>query len=172
MHALIVGPRQVGKSTLIHKVLNALDKPVWGFVTKREEALYDETLGYPVYIYQADGPRLQSEDNLIGYCRDRKPEVNTAIFENFAANMQVPPEKGSVILMDELGFLESDATYFQTTVLKHLDGDIPVIAAVKEKSTVFLDQVKKHPNCKCFFINEENREELFEIVLNFLQKQF
>ena len=53
-----------------------------------------------------------------------------------------------------------------------MDGDIPVIAAVKEKSTPFLDQVKNHPNCKCFFINEENRDELTEIVISYLKKQF
>ena len=31
MHTLIVGERRVGKSTLIGRVLNALDRPVYGF---------------------------------------------------------------------------------------------------------------------------------------------
>lgn len=38
MHILIVGPRQVGKSTLIDKVLKAAGRPVWGFETKKEAA--------------------------------------------------------------------------------------------------------------------------------------
>lgn len=171
MHVLIIGPRQVGKSTLINKVLTALNKPVWGFATKREDLLYDEQNGYPIYIYPAKGPRLQTASNLLGYCHDRKPDVNTEVFETFAAGMQTPPAHTSVILMDELGFMESKAEYFKSTVLKHMDGDIPIIAAVKEKSTPFLDQVKNHPNCKCFFINEKNRDELAKKVLEFLQEQ-
>ena len=39
MHALIVGPRRVGKSTLIRKVIEALDCPVTGFETKKESNL-------------------------------------------------------------------------------------------------------------------------------------
>lgn len=35
MHTLIVGERHVGKSTLIGRVLNALDRPVYGFETKK-----------------------------------------------------------------------------------------------------------------------------------------
>ena len=74
--------------------------------------------------------------------------------------------------MDELGFMESKAENFCSTVLRYLDGDIPIIAAVKDKSTPFLDAVKSHPNCKCFFISEENREELAEEVLAFMKEQF
>lgn len=172
MHVLIVGPRQVGKSTLIQKVLDAVDRPVYGFATKREDALYNPELGYPIYIYPAHGPRIQTSDNLLGYCHDRKPDVNTEVFETFAKTLQETPAAGSVILMDELGFMESDAEQFKAAVLKHMDGDIPIIAAVKEKNTPFLDQVKNHPNCKCFFINEENRDELTEIVISYLKKQF
>ena len=53
MHTLIVGERRVGKSTLIGRVLNALDRPVYGFETKKEDSLADELRGSPVYIYDA-----------------------------------------------------------------------------------------------------------------------
>lgn len=172
MHALIVGPRQVGKSTLIQKVISDLNHPVWGFNTKREDDLYDEKRGYPIYIYPADSIQVQGSHNLLGFCHDRKPEVNTEIFENFAKSLQTPPGRDSIILMDELGFMESHAEYFKSTVLKLMDGDIPIVAAVKEKSTPFLDLVKNHPNCKCFFINEENRDELTKEVAAFLKNQY
>lgn len=172
MHVLIIGPRQVGKSTLINKILKVLEKPVWGFTTKKEEDLYDEKKGNPIYIYPVNGPRVQSPSNLLGYCHDQKPDVNTEIFEAFADTLQPPPAGTSLILMDELGFMESSAEHFKSTILKHMDGTIPILAAVKDKSTPFLDQVKNHPNCKCFFITEENRDELADKVLEFLQNQF
>ena len=39
MHALIIGAPGVGKSTLIRRVLAELNRPVFGFLTKKEDAL-------------------------------------------------------------------------------------------------------------------------------------
>ena len=50
-HALIVGPRRVGKSTLIRKVIETLNCSVAGFETKKESKMEDETLGSPIYIH-------------------------------------------------------------------------------------------------------------------------
>ena len=50
MHALIVGDRGVGKSTLIRRVLQELNRQVFGFETKKEEALEDSLRGCPIYI--------------------------------------------------------------------------------------------------------------------------
>ena len=50
MHALIVGERGIGKSTLIRRVLKELNRPLFGFETKKEDALADEVKGSPVYI--------------------------------------------------------------------------------------------------------------------------
>ena len=46
-HALIVGPRRVGKSTLIRKVIETLNCSVAGFETKKESKMEDETLVFP-----------------------------------------------------------------------------------------------------------------------------
>ena len=48
MHALIVGDRGVGKSTMIRRVLEALDRPVFGFETKKEQHLEDPGFRRPV----------------------------------------------------------------------------------------------------------------------------
>ena len=50
MHALIVGDRGVGKSTLIGKVLQELGRSVSGYETKKEDALADAAHGIPFYI--------------------------------------------------------------------------------------------------------------------------
>ena len=67
-HTLIVGPRHIGKTTLINGVLRELDRPVYGYQTKKETALSDEQMREPVYIYEPGKPRFQSTENLIGYC--------------------------------------------------------------------------------------------------------
>ena len=71
-----------------------------------------------------------------------------------------------VIIMDELGFMESDAQAFRRAVLQTLDGETPVLAAVKNRMDVeFLRQVCAHPRAEVVPINPENREELFRTLL-------
>ena len=49
MHALIVGDRGVGKSTLIRRVLKELNCPFSGFETKKEAQPEDPLLGCPIH---------------------------------------------------------------------------------------------------------------------------
>jgi len=67
--------------------------------------------------------------------------------------------------------MESESEAFCGAVMHLLDGDAPVIAAVKDKDFPFLEAVRSHPNCKCFYIDEENRNELFPEVLAFVKEQ-
>ena len=171
MHALIVGARGVGKSTLIRRVLSELNRPVFGFETKKEDSLAEELRGSPVYIYDAGKERVRTEANLVGYCRNKCFGSMKSAFDSYAPKLRREIPDGSVVLLDELGFMESLSEEFCSSVMALLDGDVPVIAAVKDKNTDFLCAVRAHPNCRCFCITEENREELFAEVLEFLRSQ-
>lgn len=170
MHTLIVGARHVGKSTLIRRVLEEIGRPVFGFETKKEDGLADEENGSPVYIYDAGTPHVQRGDNLVGYCKDRRPLTYKKTFDLYAPKLLDPPED-SMVLLDEIGFMESASERFCEAIMRLLDGDVPVIAAVKHNSTPFLDAVKRHPNCRCFMITPENRDALFDDVLSFVKLQ-
>lgn len=171
MHALIVGARGAGKSTLIGRVLDAIDRPVCGFETKKEDFLADALRGSPVYIYNARQKHVQTPDNLVGYCKNHRFESAAEVFDRFAPKLREPVPEGGIVLLDELGFMESQAEQFCAAVLELLDGDVPVIAAVKDKDTPFLEAVRNHPNAKCFYITEENRDALFPRVLDFVRIQ-
>ena len=170
MHALIVGANGTGKSTLIRRVLQALQKPVAGFETVKEDALADRN-GSPIYIYEAGSPRRQSPENLVGYCRNRKATAITAGFDRFAEAYREPADGSCVIVMDEIGFLESQSQPFCGIILSSLNGSRPVLAAVRDKDTPFLCAVRSHPNARCFCITPENREALFREVLEFMRAQ-
>lgn len=171
MHTLIVGERGVGKSTLIRRVLEACGRPVYGFETKKEDSLADELRGSPVYLYEAWRQRRRTEENLVGYCKNHRFDASAQAFDNFSPKLREPMEKGGIVLLDELGFMESRAEKFCAAVLDLLDGQVPVIAAVKTKDTPFLQAVRSHPRAKCFYITEENRDELFPQVLDFVCRQ-
>ena len=192
MHALIVGGQGVGKSTLIHRVLQTLEVPVCGYVTRKEPHLRDPQLGDPIYIYEADQPQIQTKENLVGYCREQRPLVYGETFDRFGEKLKEIAEadkrvidademgmekniaavqKAPLILMDEIGVMERHSPAFCQAVLDLLDGDRPILAAVKYKDRPYLEQIRSHPRCRCFAITEENRDKLYEEVVKFVQEQ-
>ena len=172
MHALIVGAPGVGKSTLIRRVLAELCRPAWGIETKKEPGMADGLPGDPVYIHEIGKPRQYTPENLAGCCRMRCLARFPEAFDRAAARLREPVPEGCVTVLDELGTLESGAEEFCAAVLALLNGDTPVIAAVKGKDTPFLNGVRSHPNTVCFHVTEENREALYPEVLAFIKAQF
>ena len=170
-HALVIGARGVGKSTLIRRVLDELGQPVFGFETKKEDSLADGLLGSPVYLYPAGAAHRRTPENLAAHCGIHGFHAYRPVFDRYALRLNAPIPTDRVILMDELGFLEAVSDAFCGAVLHLLDGDIPVIAAVKDRDTPFLNAVRSHPNCKHFFITSENRDALFHEVLYFMRTQ-
>ena len=164
MHSLIVGSPGVGKSTLIRRILEESRSPVFGFLTRKEKDEWDPILGNPIYIYPAEGPFVRTEENLIGHCKDRKPVVYHEAFDRFSSRLWEPIPQGALILMDEIGFMEASSEAFCKAIFHLLDGDIPVLAAVKDKDTPFLQTVRNHPKAQCYYLTENNREEVFQQV--------
>lgn len=171
MHTLIVGQRGVGKSTLIRRVLAQVDRPLFGFETKKENSLATEELGSPIYIYDAGKEHTHTQENLLGWCKNKHFDSFKDVFDRYAPKLRQPVPEGSIILLDELGFMESSSEEFCSAVLNLLDGNVPVIAAVKYKDTPFLQAVRSHPKAKCFWIDEQNRDALYEEVLPFVKQQ-
>lgn len=164
MHSLIVSAPGVGKSTLIRRVLQELNRPVFGFLTRKEKDTWDPVLGNPIYIYPAEGPFVRTEENLVGHCKDRRPVVYKEAFDRFAPRLWEAVPRGAVILMDEIGFMEATSEAFCSGIFRLLDGDIPVLAAVKDKDTPFLQAVRNHPKTTCYHLTPENREALFQQI--------
>lgn len=171
MHALIVGEPGVGKSTLIQRVKRSISLPVSGFETAKEPSLYIKNRGIPVYIHKIGLPRVCSDENLLAYVGTGKPEIFKCAFDLFSPQVEACRESTGLIVMDELGFLESVSPRFCNAVLELLAGSTPILAAVKPKNTEFLRMVRSHPNCRVFYIDRENRETLWQDVLGFLKDQ-
>lgn len=171
MHALIVGDRGVGKSTLIRRVLKELNRPLFGFETKKEAALEDPLRGCPIYIYDAGKPHCRTQENLIGYHKEQDIAAMTAAFDQYAPKLAESVPKKAVVELDEIGFLEAKSEAFCQAVLHLLDGQNPVLAAVKNREHPFLDSVRSHPKARCFYITVENRDALYTEILEFMKRQ-
>lgn len=171
-HILLTGKRGVGKSTIVQKLLASWEGPVSGFVTKRLAA--DETGFHPIYIHPAGLPfeaHRHSPENLIGTCDTRTHNVVPEVFDGLGVQYLSSAVPGSLIVMDELGFMETQATLFLQEVMNALDqSDIPVLAVVKDREDIrFLNAVRAHRNGILYTVTPENRDALPETILPLLR---
>lgn len=171
MHALIVGPRNAGKHTLIRRIIQELDRPVFGFESKKEDTLADTEHGSPIYLYEAGTPHQQTPENLVGYCKNHQFHTIVSGFDRFAPKLRAPIPQNAIVVLDEIGFMESQSELFCRAILSLLDGDTPVIASVKNKDFPFLDTVKAHPKAQCFYVTADNWAQQYPAILEFMQAQ-
>ena len=163
-HIVLDGPTRSVKSDLIARLLEATERSVHGFITRRLDA--DETGFHPIYIHPAGCAVLKhSPDNLIGTCDSKVHHVNTRVFEELGVRYLDVPSQG-IVVMDELGFMEAGAKAFISRVFTLLEGDIPVIASTKARTDIpFLCGVRSHPNCRVYAVTPENLEDLYAMLL-------
>ena len=156
-HILITGERGIGKSTLLRALLKSNTRPLAGFYTKRLDP--DETGFHPIYIHPAAAMKeICSEENLIGTCNSKIHHVNSEVFETLGC-AYLQASTGQLIVMDELGFMEAKSERFCSAVKAALDGDIPVIAILKNRTDIpFLMELRAHPNAEVYTLTEENRD--------------
>ncbi|MEN6418609.1 MAG: nucleoside-triphosphatase [Clostridiaceae bacterium] len=167
-HILISGEVGVGKSTLIQRLLAQNTRPLYGFITKKLDP--DENGFHPIYIHPAGASeRVYGENNMVGTCDRRIHNINLDAFNTLGVSY-LEAKPGGIILMDELGFMEAKAEAFTRAVFAALDGDVPVIAAVKARFDVpFLNEVRAHTKAMLFAITTDNRDALFSELLPIVQ---
>ena len=172
-HILICGEKGVGKSTLIRKLCMAANAPIYGYCTKRMAERDADGL-FPIYIHpawQAEAECSYGSTNLIGRCDSKMHDVHTNVFDTLGAGYIAAAKPGGYIIMDELGFMEKNAEAFKRAVFNSLDGDIPVIAAVKARYDVdFLNRIRAHEKAQLYTITPENRDALYAELLGVITR--
>ena len=158
-HIILWGERGVGKSTLARRLLEEWKGPVCGFVTRSSPPDAD---GFrSIYLYAADDPAPEERTcNRVGRTNRTEHTMWPEVFDQLGVEL-LRAQPGSLILMDELGFLEQDAADFRRQVLRCLDGSIPVLAVIKHKTHIpFLQEIRSHPRVQLYQVTEENRDDL------------
>jgi len=162
LHLFLYGHSGVGKTTLIrHAMQNCGLAPAAGFITYKENN--------NIYI---KGIKANSPEYWVASCDESSIiEKDPAVFDLFAAKHLNYIPKDSLVLMDELGFLESEAKIFRRQILDILDYPCRIIGVIKEKSNPFLEEIKNHPLVRTQFVNEKNRSEVLQTIENFFRQK-
>lgn len=179
MNLLLTGEIQVGKTTIINRLLEELQLTPSGFKTLRQ-IIEGKHVGFimedltgivpvdcnPLYIAKPGGePReLQRPQG--------RWEPVTGTFEYWGVKIlqESLASPKDLILMDELGHFESTAFTFQRKVLECLSSPIPVLGVVKQRSTDFLDHVRSRADVNIVTITIDNRNEQYDNIKKILRR--
>jgi nucleoside-triphosphatase len=169
IHLFLTGEIQVGKSTIISHVVTELNVPVSGF---RTVAVMREDGESDVFLIPAAG--TQDDCTPVSHLAHRTPGEVPEVYSEVFLSCGVPLLtgcSGPLILMDELGWMESSSFLFQAAVFSVLDGTIPVLGVVRDRRLPFLNAVRVHPNVEMLVITKENRREMQDVVLRRMREQ-
>ncbi len=178
IHVFLTGCIQVGKSTVINRVVDELksENPhlkIRGF--KTISGPLDENGWDSIHIVRADGTEKVSESNCTfrrGWIDGQRVyESKKNVFDEYGARLldDESLSGADLILMDEIGLREANSTLFYASIMKALYGDTPILGVVQKREGGFLDNIRNHPKVKLIEVDEENRDEMPEKVLELLR---
>ena len=154
-HMALLGEKGAGKSTLISRLAKG---SVGGFRT----FLLSEEGGIRTFAMAPYGSR--EEGRIIGVSDGKHRKGFPEVFDTYGVSLLDPKGK-DLIVMDEIGVMEEGAEAFRKAVLSCLDGDVPVLLALKDRpDSPLIRSVLEHENVAVYEVTEDNREGLYEIL--------
>ena len=162
---LITGVPGVGKTTLIMKIIEAMEhiRPV-GFYTKEIREQGTRT-GFSLISTNGDRSIL-SHVNIKSRFKVGKYGVDVAGFEAFIKKIPFFDDKISMIVIDEIGKMECFSTKFTKLVRALLDSEKIFIATIALKGEGLIAEVRRWPDIELFEITRDNRNDLLQRILN------
>ena len=163
-HLFLTGEKQVGKSTLLRRLIEAKQLDCAGFETQCFY-LNGERRGFTLHG-RVDMPPYENDC----ICCARIGEQKAApVMETFSQNgvsiLQKSLESAKpYILMDEIGRLESRSEPFCAQVLRTLDGNKRVLGVLQKCSSQLVEQIMHREDVTVLTVTMENREALLAML--------
>lgn len=158
MSFFLTGGTRVGKSTVVRSFLQRAGLSADGFMTYWQ-ASPDGSRSLYLSPYSLDG--VPTEKRLLARRWDaglKRVDDLTSVFDTYGVDILQGCGTCDVIVMDELGFLESQATAFQAAVLQRIAGDTPVVGVMRSAKTDFLNVLRSHPAIEVREVTPKNRD--------------
>jgi len=161
-HLFLTGDKQVGKSTLLRRLIDEKQLDCVGFET-RAFFLNGERRGFTLHG-RVEMPPYENDC----ICCARIGEKKAApVLETFSQNgvniLKLSLESASpYILMDEIGRLESKSDVFCAQVLDTLDGDKRVLGVLQKGDSQLIEEIMRREDVTVLTVTKKNREELLE----------
>ncbi|OPX18155.1 hypothetical protein BXT86_02705 [candidate division WOR-3 bacterium 4484_100] len=161
---LLTGPPRIGKTTIIKKVIEAVDFRCAGFYT-REIRDRNKRVGFMLQT-------LDNKECVLSHITQSGPRVgkygvDLTCIERVgvsAIEKGITHKKG-LIIIDEIGKMELFSTRFRSVALKALDSEIPVLGTILLRPEPFCDRIKARDDVEIIEVTFANRNILPEGIV-------
>ena len=169
MPMFLTGARQVGKSTALRKALAASGFRFGGVMTRFDARHGERKLYLLPYSVSEELPDKLPESHVCARMGAGERQADTAVFDTLGVRLlrkaAADPDV-DILVIDELGFLESEAEGFRAAVCEALRGGKPVLGVVREG----LGTWSEAPLGEIIEVTEGNRDEIPGEILEWLRK--
>ena len=160
-----MAPRQTGKTTLVNRLLRETDRKICGFSTRKIDELATEEGYCPVYISPVGEEPVIDDDYCLGLCGKGRHYTNPKAFDEAGVEFLTCSDPDTLIIMDEVGFLELEAEKFKARIFECLASENPVLLMLKERMDIdFLRRIRDFEGVEFIQMTEQNREEVYKHV--------
>ena len=164
MRALLTGPPRCGKTTLVMRVVEAMQRGgvrLSGFYTE-EVRSGGERVGFDIVTLDGQVAPLSRKGT------GRGPKVGSYLvdlpsLEGVAVPAMRDPEADAFVV-DEIGLMELKSPPFREAVRELLDDPRPLLATIRQKREPFCDEVKGRPDTEVVEVHPGNRDELVDVL--------
>ena len=157
MHVFLQGERNIGKSTVVSRTIDMLQvrEPLVlrGFFT------WNGGKGDPhVYMRPAQRDREREVFRIASWDKTKGALVcDLQVFEQVGTSLLKKCPDTGLVVMDELGFLESGAAGFIQAVMDTIAGSVPVLGVLRLGGIPWHETIKQNPSVSLFDVDRENR---------------
>ncbi len=163
-HLFLTGDKQVGKSTLLRRLIEARQLDCAGFETQAF-FLNGERRGFTLHG-RVEMPPYENDCIVCVRVGERKSVPVREVFaQNGVSILQRSLESAApYLLMDELGRLECSTEAFCEQVLKTLNGGKRVLGVLQRCDSPLIDAIRNREDVTVLTVTQDNREALLQTL--------
>ncbi|WP_027623915.1 nucleoside-triphosphatase [Clostridium lundense] len=168
MHNIfLTGEKGIGKTTIIYKILDHLNCDVDGYTVK---SIVHGTLKdfYITSIKDHTKKALMATGDIT---KRKIINIYEDSLNNFGAELINNCIKtNDIIVLDEIGFIESNCNNFKNAIINALNSNKLVLGVLKEFNGDFINSIRSRDDVILFRVDEKNRDETLSLILTVLNE--
>ncbi len=163
-HLFLTGDKQVGKSTLLRRLIEARGLDCAGFETQAF-CLNGERRGFTLHG-RVDMPPYQNDCICCARIEEKRAVPVLPVFEENGVLIlkRSLASPAPYILMDELGRLERQAEGFIAQIEACLDSKKRVLGVLQKCGSEHVARIAKRDDVTVLTVTQENRQALFKLL--------
>jgi nucleoside-triphosphatase len=168
----LTGMPNIGKSTIIRKVVRSLQDKAGGFYTE-EIKIHEERIGVEIVTLDHKRVLLAAKSEMSTFKHEK-------IFDKYRISLNSLDVAGvqalkaaflnkKIVVVDEIDPMAILSEAFQTVVLQILaDSNTAFVGTIVERPYQFADEIKANSRIKLIDITTENRDNIYEEIMRML----